>query len=92
MCDAPIRYNIWSSMHNKGISSCASVRPRLRLRHSTESGKARGRTRTPARPAASCFQSAAISEVIDVSANREVFLHNRPTATGYKSSSMLIRV
>lgn len=38
-----------------------------------QSARARGRMHM-ARPAAPCFQSAAISDVIDVSANREGFI------------------
>lgn len=39
----------------------------------TEAGLGYRRPRTLALPAASCFQSAAVSEVIDVSANWELF-------------------
>lgn len=42
-------------------------------RDGTEAGLRYRRPRTRALPAASCFQSAAISEVIDVSANWELF-------------------
>lgn len=54
--------------HNESGGSCVSPH-----RGTEQSARARGRMHM-ARPAAPCFQSAAISDVIDVSANREGFI------------------